>query len=158
MSTLATIISTDHQTNTKARVAAAAAPKTRISNAVIVPDEDWAVGLAEVDGVTGLALVTAVVRVGVDPPVLLPAVLVALTVNVLEEFAAMVDDKEVDAAKDGGGTTSAILTSAPVPQVITVPSASVVLFVGGVVTPADVAIANRPVPVQDSFNAAGAMN
>jgi len=58
--------------NDKARVAAAAAPKTRMSNVVIAPDVDWADGVAEVDK-TELALTSAVA---------LP-VLLLVTANVL---------------------------------------------------------------------------
>jgi len=119
------MITNNHQTNDKARVpaaAAAAAPQTRTSNAVIAPDVDC-VGLAEVDkDVTGLAPLTSVVGPGVATlPVAVPVVLLVTTANVLE-FDAMDDDMEMEEAKAGGGTTSAGLTSAPVPQGMLEPS------------------------------------
>lgn len=100
----------DHQTNDKAKVAAvaaAAAPKTRISNPVIAPDVlvDWeVVGPAEVDKGEGLALVTTVVKAGVALPVVLPVMsLVAVTeADELVEFDAMDDANiEIEAAKVG---------------------------------------------------------
>jgi len=114
------VITTDHQTNDKARVAAAAAaPQTRISNVAIAPDVDWPVGLAEVDeDTTGVAVVPADVMIGAPALVLL-----SMTEAVLE-FAAIDDDNDIEEllAKDGGGTESEGLTRAPVPQGIGEPS------------------------------------
>jgi len=95
------VITADHQTNDKARVAAAAAtPQTRISNVAIAPDVDWPVGLAEVDkDTTGVAVVPAVVMIGA------PAVrVVLLSTEAVLEFAAIDDDNVIEVeilAKDG---------------------------------------------------------
>jgi len=118
--------------NDRTRVAAAAAaPKTRMSNVVIAPDVDWEV---DVDDGSELALLTT----GVTSAVALP-VLLLITANVLE-FATEDDELEIVIGPEE-------LTSWPVPQRTLVPSESVVEFVGGVVAPVDVAIANRPVQV-----------
>jgi len=119
--------------NDKARVATAAAPKTRMSNVVIAPDVDW-----EVDVDNGSELALALATTGVMSAVALP-VLLLVTANVLESDA-MDDELETSIGP-------VELTSRPVPQRTLVPSASVVEFVGGVVAPVDVAIANRPVQV-----------
>lgn len=99
----------DHQTNDKARVAAAAEPKTRISNnlVVIAPDVVWAAAVVD-KGVPELPVppmpAVPVMTAGVAVPVALPTVLLLLlldtTVDVLV-FNPIVADIEIFAAKDG---------------------------------------------------------
>lgn len=83
-------IITDHETNIKARAAAAAIPKTRVSNPTIIASDaplvDWAVELGEaVD--EELELVTTVVKDCV-------ALLVAAPLEV--RFAAGTDEVALD--------------------------------------------------------------
>ena len=95
-------------------------PKTRISNPVIAPDVlvVWADGLAEDKGIIGLALVTMAVRDGAA------LLMVLATIKGAElEFDAVDDGIErPEETKDGKGTTSEGLSSAPLPQGILEPS------------------------------------
>jgi len=121
-----------------------------MSNVVIAPDEDWVVVVAVAVAELGLAPQTGVIT-AVGLSVLLPAVLLVTTANVVEF------DDELEAAKDGSATALEGSTSLPVPQGITTPF-SVVEFVAVVVAPVDEAMANRPVPVQVKFIDPGEVN
>jgi len=107
-----------------------------------------------VDEDTGLELSSVELTTAVDAamPVLLPAVLLVATAK----FDPKDVDITIDAPEEGAATTLEGSTSAPFPQKILVPSASVVEFVAGVVAPVDEAIVNRPVQV--TFAARGAVN
>jgi len=81
----------DHQTNDKAKVAATAAPKTRVSNPIIAPKAplaDWLVVLAELVG--ELEITTVVMTLVAD----------ALPVLVVTILPAEADELAVDKGND----------------------------------------------------------
>jgi len=109
--------------NDKARVAAAAAPKTRISNAVIASDaplvDTWAVVGKAVDRETGLKLGTTLVGTDVG---LRDVLVAAVGDDVI--FDEDDEDKRPDPVEEakGGAIAREGLASRPVPQGIAAPS------------------------------------